>query len=136
MLEKVREELGNTLLFAFRHFPLFELHPHSLAAACAGEAAAIYGLFWPMHDRLYAPGPPRLTQPDLRAHAEAIGMENPDKAIWPASQHFEDRVEADFNSGVRSGVRGTPTLFVNGVPYTGERSVNALLEAVTSTPTP
>ncbi|HEV7470065.1 MAG TPA: thioredoxin domain-containing protein [Pseudonocardia sp.] len=132
VIEKVREELGDRLMFAFRHFPLFELHPHSLAAACAAEAASVYGRFWPMHARLYAPGPPRLTQRDLREHAEAIGLDDPDKAIWPASQNFEDRVEADFNSGVRSGVRGTPTLFVNGEQYRGPVSVDALLDALTS----
>jgi protein-disulfide isomerase len=59
-------------------------------------------------------------------------LDDPDKAIWPASQNFEDRVEADFNSGVRSGVRGTPTLFVNGEQYRGAVSVDALLDALTS----
>jgi protein-disulfide isomerase len=54
----------------------------------------------------------------------------PEKVVWPATQFVEDRVEADFNSGVRSGVRGTPTLFVDGVRYRGDVTVRALLTAL------
>jgi protein-disulfide isomerase len=50
--------------------------------------------------------------------------------VWPATQFVEDRVEADFNSGVRSGVRGTPTLFIDGVRYRGDVTVRALLAAL------
>ena len=52
---------------------------------------------------------------------------------WPATRFVEDRVEADFNSGVRSGVRGTPTLFVNGEIYRGPVTVDGLLDALAST---
>jgi protein-disulfide isomerase len=133
VIEQVRKRLGAELRFAFRHFPLHELHPHALAAATAAEMAALEGRFWPMHDSLYAPGPPRLTQADLRAHAATVGVD-PDKVVWPATRVVEDRVEADFNSGVRSGVRGTPTLFVNGEPYRGEVTVERVVAALTSVP--
>ena len=52
------------------------------------------------------------------------------EVVWPATQFVEDRVEADFNSGVRSGVRGTPTLFIDGVRYCGDVTVRALLTAL------
>ncbi|MCF7549837.1 DsbA family protein [Pseudonocardia sp. WMMC193] len=132
VIEEVRAELGDRLRFAFRHFPLAELHPHALAAATASEMAALEGRFWPMHASLYAPGPPRLTQADLREHAVRAGVD-PDSVVWPRTRAVEDRVEADFNSGVRSGVRGTPTLFVNGEVYRGPVTVDLLLDALTST---
>lgn len=129
MIEEVRSKLGDRLVFAFRHFPLADMHPFALAAAVASEAAAIQGRFWPMHARLYAGDEPRLRQADLRGHAEAVGID-PDSVVWPATQLVEDRVEADFNSGVRSGVRGTPALFVGGRPYRGEVTVEGLRAAL------
>jgi protein-disulfide isomerase len=132
--------MGDRLVFAFRHFPLAQLHPFALAAAVAAEAAGLHGQFWPMHDLLFGGGSaadstrpdrsqPRLRQADLRRYAEEIGVP-PQKVVWPATQFVEDRVEADFNSGVRSGVRGTPTFFVDGVRYDGDTSVAALLDAL------
>ncbi|MBW0092996.1 thioredoxin domain-containing protein [Pseudonocardia sp. KRD-184] len=128
VIEEVRHRLGDRLVFAFRHFPLAELHPYALSAAVAAEAAGLAGQFWPMHGLLYAGDEPALTQADLRGYAETIGVE-PASVLWPATRAVEDRVEADFNSGVRSGVLGTPQLFVRGEPYRGPISVSALLEA-------
>ena len=129
VIDEVRRKLGDGLVFAFRHFPLAEIHPHALAAATAAEAAGLKGQFWPMHDRLFAGDEPHLTQADLRGHAAAIGVP-PEKVVWPATQFVEERVEADFNSGVRSGVRGTPTLFVDGRQYRGPVTVRGLLDAL------
>jgi protein-disulfide isomerase len=129
IIEEVRERLGNRLVFAFRHFPLAELHPYALSAATAAEAAALKGAFWPMHAKLFSGDEPHLTQADIRRYAEEIGIP-PEKVLWPATQFVEDRVEADFNSGVRSGVRGTPTLFVNGEMYRGPVDVDELIEAL------
>lgn len=129
VIEEVRRRLGDRLVFIFRHFPLVQLHPFALSAALASEAAALMSLFWPMHDRLFAGDEPRLRQEDLRRYAEEIGCP-PKKVVWPATQFVEDRVEADFNSGVRSGVRGTPTLFVNGGRYHGAVSVGDLMTAL------
>jgi len=89
----------------------------------------VHGQFWPMHDRLFSADEPRLRQADLREYAAEIGIP-PEKVVWPATQFVEDQVEADFNSGVRSGVRGTPTLFVDGVRYRGDVTVRALLTAL------
>jgi protein-disulfide isomerase len=129
VVAEVRRRLGDGLVFAFRHFPLAEVHPHALAAALAAEAAGIHGQFWPMHDRLFAGDEPRLRQADLRGYAEEIGVP-PEKVVWPKTQFVEDRVEADFNSGVRSGVRGTPTFFVDGRRYRGDTTVDGLLAAL------
>jgi protein-disulfide isomerase len=129
VLDKVRSELGSRLLFVFRHFPLAEVHPFALAAATAAEAAALFGQFWPMHDKLFEGEEARLTQPDIRRYATELGID-PAKVTWPHTRFVEDRVEADFNSGVRSGVRGTPTLFVNGEKYDGPVTVRAVLDAL------
>jgi protein-disulfide isomerase len=128
-IEKVRLELGDRLVFAFRHFPLAELHPFALSAAVAAEGAALLGQFWPMHALLFSGEEPHLTQADIRGYAEQIGIP-PAKVTWPKTQFVEDRVEADFNSGVRSGVRGTPTLFVNGERFRGPVTAEHLLEAL------
>jgi protein-disulfide isomerase len=129
VVAEVRRLMGDELVFAFRNFPLAEVHPFALSAALAAEAAGVHGQFWPMHDRLFAGAEPRLRQADLRGYAEEIGVP-PQKVVWPATQFVEDRVEADFNSGVRSGVRGTPTFFVDGVLYRGDATVDGLLAAV------
>ncbi|OLT11855.1 cyclic nucleotide-binding protein [Pseudonocardia sp. CNS-139] len=131
IVEEVREVMGSRLVFAFRHFPLAELHPFALAAATAAEAAALKGAFWPMHARLFSGDEPHLRQEDLARYAEEIGIP-PEKVLWPATRFVEDRVEADFNSGVRSGVRGTPTFFVNGEVYRGPVTVDDLVEELES----
>ncbi len=131
VVNEIREKLGDRLVFVFRHFPLAELHPFALSAAVAAEGAAIKGQFWPMHEKLFAGDEPRLTQDDLRRYAEEIGVP-PEKVTWPATRFVEDRVEADFNSGVRSGVGGTPTFFVNGEKYRGPVTTEALLDALLS----
>jgi protein-disulfide isomerase len=132
IIEEVRQKLGDRLVFVFRHFPLAELHPYALSAAVAAEGAALKGQFWPMHAKLYSGDEPALRQEDLRRYAEEIGIP-PEKVLWPATRFVEDRVEADFNSGVRSGVRGTPTFFVNGEIYRGSVSVEHLVEALEAT---
>jgi protein-disulfide isomerase len=132
VIDEVVQRLGSRLVFAFRHFPLAELHPYALSAAVAAEGAALKGQFWPMYAKLYAGAEPQLRQEDLRRYAEELGIP-PEKVLWPATRFVEDRVEADFNSGVRSGVRGTPTLFVNGEPFRGPITVERLLDTLETT---
>lgn len=132
VIHQLRERMGDRLVFSFRHFPLADVHPFALAAAVAAEAAGLVGRFWPMHDLLFE-GEPRLRQDDLRGYARRLGIE-PASVVWPATQLVEDRVEADFNSGVRSGVRGTPTLFADGRPYRGDVTVDGLLAEFSRTP--
>jgi len=133
VVQEVLRRLNGRLVFAFRHFPLADLHPYALSAALAAEGAALKGQFWPMHERLYAGDRPALSQSDLRRYAEEIGVPA-EKVLWPATRFVEDRVEADFNSGVRSGVRGTPTFFVNGEPYRGDVAADGLVAALDRVP--
>src|SRR2546426_10484350 len=52
-IERVELQLSDGVRFAFRHFPLTEIHPHALAAAAAAEAASLQGKFWNMHEVLF-----------------------------------------------------------------------------------
>lgn len=122
---------GARLLFAFRHFPLVSQHPHAWNAALAAEAAARQGRFFEMHDRLLS-NQSRLAYEDLLAHADMLGL---DRAVFKrdmADEELADVVRRDANGGVRCGVRGTPTFFVNGRVIEGgyrEPEIEAALRA-------
>jgi protein-disulfide isomerase len=109
---------GVPFRFVFRHFPLVEIHPHALAAAEASEAAAAQGRFWPMHDLLFR-RQQALEQADLERYADEVGLEvERFRQELEAHVHL-DRVETDRSSALASGATGTPTIFVDGLPYLG-----------------
>src|SRR4051812_4088343 len=74
-IERVERELPDGVRFAFRHFPLTEIHPHAMAAACAAEAAALQGRFWAMHELLFH-RQEALADEDLRAYANQVGLDS------------------------------------------------------------
>ena len=103
--------------FAFRHFPLTEIHPHALAASRAAEAAALQGRFWEMHELLFH-RQKALEDEDLRGYASELGLDVGQFDSDRSSEPVLDRIERDFRSGMESGeVRGTPTLFIDGVVH-------------------
>ena len=128
VLDQLHERFGDDLRVVFRHFPLTELHPHAQRAALVSEVAHRHGLFWAMHERLF--GHQReLDERSLARHAQRVGV--PAEAVsGNAPRSFAPRVRADVVSGRASGVRGTPTLFVNERRYTGDLTYPALSEAV------
>jgi protein-disulfide isomerase len=132
LVKAVQRAFGDNLRFVFRHFPLRASHPHALAAARAAEAAAEQGRFWQMHDRLFE-RQHALEDADLRRHARKLGLDAERFARTLAAPESEQRVLADLASGNRSGVRGTPTFFINGTRYDGpllrDRLVTALARA-------
>ena len=104
----------------FRHFPVRSSHPRAFAAACAAEAAALQGAFWPMHDALFA-DQGRLDDPHLWARAERLAL---DVRAFDRDRRSEDvaaRVTADFRTGIRAGVATTPTFFTQGRMLTREQ---------------
>lgn len=131
VVETVRAEMGDLLQFAYRHFPLTTVHPHAFGAAEAAEAAGAQGRFWPMQDSLFA-DQRHLAAPHLLNRAKALGLDLDRFKADLATRAYADRVQEDFVSGVRSGVPGTPTFFVNGVRYQGPIDVAGLLAAVQS----
>jgi protein-disulfide isomerase len=117
------------LRLVFRHFPLHTIHRHASIAAQAAEAAAAQGKFWEMHELLYA-NQANLDDSDMTRYAVKLGLELYRFNNDIASRRFARRVEQDHEGGVRSGVKGTPTFFVNGIRYRGERTVEAMIEAL------
>jgi protein-disulfide isomerase len=125
----VRKRMGQRLRFVFRHFPLSEVHPHAMHAAEAAEAAAAQGKFWEMHDMLFE-NQRALEDSDLIRYAESLGLDAERVERELASSAHEKRVRENFRSGVRSGVNGTPTFFINGLRYDGAWDSDALLDAL------
>jgi protein-disulfide isomerase len=127
---RVERGMGEGVRFAFRHFPLTEIHPHALAAACAAEAAALQGRFWDMHERLFQ-RQAALEDDDLRRYAGELNL---DVALFDRDRDGAavlGRVRRDVQSGVASGeVFGTPTLFIDGVVHRGGYDAATLLEAL------
>ncbi|MET0815025.1 MAG: thioredoxin domain-containing protein [Pseudoxanthomonas sp.] len=125
-IKAVQEAMGDELCFVFRHFPLAEAHPHAEHAAELTEAADTVGKFWEMHDRLYE-HQSALDDRSLAGHAQALGL---DEALFQTvlDEEYEGRVRHDFLTGVRSGVNGTPSLFINGERYDGPRDADSLIK--------
>jgi protein-disulfide isomerase len=138
IVKQVQQEMGSDLRFVFRNFPIATAHPHAENAAEAAEAAAGQGKFWEMHDLLYE-HQKRLGDEDLRSYAASLGLELA-RFDGDLAQHvYAPRVHQDFMSGVRSGVNGTPTFYINGIryddPYDAETLLAALERARDSAPT-
>jgi protein-disulfide isomerase len=129
IVKEVQARMGDRLRFVFRNFPIATSHPHAEHAAEAAEAAAGQDRFWEMHDLLYE-NQQRLRDQDLRAYAETLGLdlERFDKEL--AEHVHAARVQEDFMSGVRSGVNGTPTFFINGHRHDGPYDLEPLLAAL------
>ncbi len=129
-IERVERELPGGVRFAFRHFPLTQIHPHAVAAASAAEAAARQGRFWEMHELLYH-RQKALEDDDLRTYADQIGL---DVARFDRDRAGDDvaaRIARDVASGEATGVvRGTPTLFIDGVLYEGGYEPAAFIDAL------
>jgi len=120
IITRIRKRLGTQLRFVFRNFPLNELHPDALHAAEAAESVFAHAgadAFWRMHDAIYEhqrDSDDALDDEHLLQYAAEAGANADDVARDLASDAFEEKVRSDFLSGVRSGVNGTPTFFVNG----------------------
>jgi len=129
VLKEVKEQMGETLRFVFRNFPLSEMHPFAFAAAEAAEAAGAQGKFWEMHDMLYE-NQEQLEPEALAGYAKALGLDMERFVKEVSAGTYAARIKHDFQTGVMSGVNGTPSLFINGERYDGERDAESLLEAL------
>jgi protein-disulfide isomerase len=125
----VQDQLGPRLRFVFRNFPLTQVHPLAELAAEAAEAAGSQGKFWEMHDALYE-NQPALSPELIAALAQGLGLDMERFNEDLASGRFRERVKRDFMGGVRSGVAGTPTFFINGERYEGGWDEASLLNVL------
>lgn len=133
MVKAIQQRLGKRLCFAFRNFPLANMHPHAEHAAEAAEAAGAQGRFWEMHDRLYE-NQDALEDEDLARYAASLGLDEERLMTEVQSGAQASRIREDFRSGARGGVNGTPTFFINGQRYDGMTGVEELLAALTAEP--
>ncbi len=125
----MQRRLGDRLRFVFRNFPLTQVHPHAEHAAEAAEAAAAQGKFWAMHDTLFE-HQRHLDDDHLLRYARDLGLDTGAFAEQLAAHAFAARVREDFMSGVRSGVNGTPTFFINGARHDASYDLDTLLGAI------
>jgi protein-disulfide isomerase len=124
-VKALQERFEGALCLVFRNMPMTQIHPHAQLAAEAAEAAGAQGKFWEMHDALYENQ--RYLRPELIA--TLAGELKLDIALFEnnlAAHRFRERVRRDFMGGVRSGVNGTPTFFINGERYDGHLEELAL----------
>ncbi|MGI0130782.1 MAG: DsbA family protein [Thermoplasmata archaeon] len=131
IVKQLQQTVGDPLRFVFRNFPLTQLHPRAEFAAELAESAGSHGKFWEMHDFIFEnqrsldDSTPflRFAQERLRLDSEVLGTE--------VAQHVHrKRVEEDFMSGVRSGVNGTPTFFINGTRHDDDFELDTLSRAI------
>jgi protein-disulfide isomerase len=129
ILKEIQARMGERLRFVFRNFPITTSHPHAERAAEAAEAAGAQGKFWPMHDLLYE-NQRRLLDQDLRAYGEQLELDLERFGRELAEHVHAERVREDFMGGVRSGVNGTPTFYIDGVRHDDSYDVETLLAAL------
>jgi protein-disulfide isomerase len=123
------ERFAEKVRFVYRHLPLLDVHPHAMGAAQAAECAGAQGKFWEMHDLLFA-HQDHLKVKQLHGYAEQLGL---DMALFTAEMDDEvylQRIREHINSGLESGVRGTPGFFVNGTIQDVSFGILALFDAV------
>ncbi len=127
-IRELQARLGDQLQYVYRHLPVSSMHPDAQLAAEAAEAAAAQGKFWEMHDKLYQND--ELDLAHLFTYANEVGLDM-DQFRRDLEEHsYAEDVRKDFNGGIRSGVNGTPTFFLNGERYDGAWDLESLVELV------
>jgi protein-disulfide isomerase len=129
VVHQVQKQFGKRLRFVFRNFPLSEMHPQAEAAAEVAEFAGAQGKFWEMHDKLYE-NQERLGEALFLDLGERLKLSTTALRQALEQRTFEARVRADFKGGVRSGVNGTPTFFINGHRHDGSFDFESLVSAI------
>lgn len=125
IVHELQETLGDRFQYVFRHFPISSMHPHARKAAEATEAAAAQGKFWEMQEVIFA-NQDSLEIDDLVRYAHDLDLDVERFREELEAGVYSDRIREDFHTGVRSGVNGTPTFFINGVRYDGPWDVESL----------
>jgi protein-disulfide isomerase len=131
IIKQIQKRLGNKLRFVFRNFPITQIHPHAQHAAEAAETAAAQNKFWDMHDYIYE-HQQALDDNHLEKYAGKLGLDlvkfNNDMSSHAHVRHIRE----DFLSGVRSGVNGTPTFYINGIRHNDSWDLETLLKTLRS----
>jgi protein-disulfide isomerase len=126
VIKRIQSALGKELKFVFRNFPLNEAHPQAFVAAVAAEAADLQNAYWPMHDLIFEKQS-QLVKLPFDLFAKTLGLDAGKLVKDLEDPELSAKVEADFASGLRSGVNGTPSFFINGHRYDGSWEEEYLL---------
>jgi protein-disulfide isomerase len=129
ILRRVRERLGDRLVFAFRHLPIVERHPLAPMAAQASESASAQGKFWEYHDALFRAQPKLSRETMLEVGAE-LGLDAERMAAEIDAEAFGERIQRDVDSAMAAEVNGTPGFFANGARHFGAYDASSLIEAL------
>jgi protein-disulfide isomerase len=129
IVSRLKKHFGKQLRFVFRNFPLTQVHEYAEVAAEAAEFAGAAGYFWEMHDGIFE-NQNRLGAHLLKELATKIGLSSEKLEAALESHEYLDRIKADFMGGVRSGVNGTPTFFINNKRYENAPEFDAMVEAI------
>lgn len=130
-IKKIQAQLKDKLNFVFRNFPLYNIHPHALQAAIAAEVASEMGKYWEMHDMLYQ-NQDKLSDDDLIGYAQKLELDVNAFEEAFSEQKYVQEIEDEIEGGLRSGVNGTPSFFINGLKYNGEPSAEAIIAYIHS----
>jgi protein-disulfide isomerase len=130
IVKRIQKELGSRLRFVFRNFPITNSHPRAEWAAEVAESAAAQGKFWEMHDCLYENQRSFDDEPMFHKFEEKLGLDVTRIDREVSQRAHASRIEEDFMSGVRSGVNGTPTFFIDGIRYDGYPEFAPLVTAL------
>lgn len=129
IVKEIQNHFGGQLRFIFRHFSLKEVHPHAELAAETAEFASTKGKFWEMQDLIYA-NQDRLSIPLMIDFAQKLNLPERELEEVLKNKVYEAKIRKDFMGGVRSGVNGTPTFFINDQRYDGPHTYEALVAAI------
>lgn len=126
IVKSIKTQFGDNLKFVFRNFPLTKIHPQAKLAAVATEAAGLQGRFWEMHDLVFE-NQKRIFKRALLEYAGTLHLDLEKFESDLEHERLIEKVESDFESGMRSGVNATPTFFVNEEKFVGNWSGNEFL---------
>jgi protein-disulfide isomerase len=131
IIKRIQKRFGSDLRFVFRNFPITEAHPFAETGAELAEAAGAQGKFWEMHDFLYE-NQQSLSNVDFFARYanEKLGLDEKRLKEEVLKRAYTLRIKEDFMSGIRSGVNGTPTFFINEYRHNGSYDFDVLEEAI------
>jgi protein-disulfide isomerase len=132
-LKKLISEYQDEILFVHRHFPL-PGHQHAELTAKASEAAAAQDKFWEMHNKLFENQDTWSTKSNpketLISYAKDLGLDTGKFESDLDNQELIDRIRLDKGDGLALGVDSTPTIYINGQKYEGERSYQSLKQLI------
>lgn len=129
IVKAIQKHFDKRLRLVFRNFPLVESHPHAGIAAITAEFAATQNKFWEMHDILYE-NQESLEIPDLMGYAESLHLSGKSLRDAIEKDMFNEKIKSDFMGGIRSGVNGTPTFYINEIRHDGSFDYENLLNAI------